>query len=73
LMELKDKLGPFPEDLSGGARAVSGDVLRDAREALRNLGYTTTESARALDGFSGEGEPAVEELLRHALTRLARE
>lgn len=73
LMELKDKLGPFPQDLSGATRAVSGDVLRDAREALRNLGYSTTESARALEGFSSEGEPAVEDLIRHALTHLARE
>ena len=73
LMELKDKLGPFPDDLSGTTHAASGDVLRDAREALRGLGYTTTESARALEGFSGEDEPAVEDLIRHALTRLARE
>ena len=65
-MELKDKLGPFPDDLSGTTHAASGDVLRDAREALRGLGYTTTESARALEGFSGEVEPAVEDLIRHA-------
>lgn len=74
LMELKDRLGPFPEELAGASGSpVSTDVLRDAREALRGLGYTSGEAARALEGYKGEGEPAVEDLVRHALTRIGGE
>jgi Holliday junction DNA helicase RuvA len=73
LMELKDRLGPFPEGVSGAAGPVSADVLRDAREALRGLGYSASEIARALDGYKGEGDPAVEDLLRHALARIGGE
>jgi holliday junction DNA helicase RuvA len=73
LMELKDRLGPFPEELAGAPRTISSDVLRDAREALRGLGYSSSEAARAVEGYKGEGEPAVEDLVRHALTRIGGE
>ncbi len=73
LVELKDKLGPFPEGVAAAAGPVSADVLRDAREALRGLGYSAGEVARALEGYAGEGEPAAEDLVRHALARIGGE
>lgn len=73
LMELKDRLGPFPEELAGMAGPVSGETLRDAREALRGLGYSPAEAAKALEGYSGDAEPEVEQLIRYALTRLGGE
>ncbi len=73
LMELKDRLGPFPEELAGMAGPVSGETLRDAREALRGLGYSPAEAAKALEGYTGDGEPEVEQLIRYALTHLGGE
>jgi len=37
---------------------------------LRNLGYSGSEAARALEGFAGDGQPKVEELVRYALQNL---
>ncbi len=70
LVELRDRLGPFPVELPAGS-AVSPDLVRDAREALRGLGYSAAEAARALEGFSCEGEPTLEDLIRYALSRVA--
>jgi Holliday junction DNA helicase RuvA len=71
LVELRDRLGPFPETLAGAGVAVGADLVRDAREALRNLGYSAAEAAKALEGFTCEGEPQVEDLIRYALSRVA--
>ncbi len=71
ILELKEKLGPVSPDLAGALVTVNTqEVLAQAREALRNLGYTGSEAARALEGYAGDGEPKVEELVRYALSNL---
>lgn len=70
LLELKDKLAPLAGDLSGiAARGDGGDMHREAREALKGLGYGAAEVNRALDEYSSE-EPRLEEMVRFGLKRL---
>ncbi len=70
LLELKDKLAPLAGDLSGiAARGDGGDMYREAREALKGLGYGAAEVNRALDEYSSE-EPRLEEMIRFGLKRL---
>ncbi len=70
LLELKDKLAPLAGDLSGiTARGDGGDMSREAREALKGLGYGAAEVNRALDEYSSE-EPRLEEMIRFGLKRL---
>ncbi len=70
IVELKDKLAPLARDLSAsGAGADGGDLLREAREALKGLGYTVAEANRALEGYRSE-EPRVEDMIKYALRRL---
>lgn len=70
LVELKDRLGPFPVEMST-AGVAAPDLMRDAREALRNLGYSAAEAARALEGYTCEGEPTLEDLIRYALSKVS--
>jgi len=70
IVELKDKLAPLAVDLAGGTMVPGGgDLLREAREALKGLGYTAAEANRALEGYNSQ-EPRVEEMIRYALRRL---
>jgi len=69
IVELKDRLVPEGMEISASVMAVGGDMLREAREALRELGYSAQESRRALEGYAAD-EPSLEDLLRHALKRL---
>jgi len=71
ILELKEKLGPVSPGMAGLLVAAGGqEVLSQARDALRNLGYSGSEAARALEGFAGDGQPKVEELVRYALQNL---
>ncbi len=70
ILELKDKLAPLAGELGIAAGGPDGsDLTREAREALKGLGYTTTEANRALEGYAAD-EPSVEDMLKHALRRL---
>ncbi len=72
ILELKEKLGPVSPDMAGALIAAgSQESFNQARDALRNLGYTTAEAARALEGYPGDGQPKVEELVRYALQNLS--
>lgn len=70
ILELKDKLAPLAGDLGVAAAGEDGGgFIREARDALKGLGYSTVEVNRALDGYSAE-EPRVEDMIRYALKRL---
>jgi Holliday junction DNA helicase RuvA len=71
ILELKEKLSPGGEPALAGGSAARPAVA-EARTALLQLGYSTTEAREALDAVAagnGHGETA-EELLRIALKRL---
>jgi holliday junction DNA helicase RuvA len=70
ILELKDKLAPLVGELGvtvGGPDG--GNMIKEARDALKGLGYSTMEVNQALEGFATE-EPRVEEMIKHALKRL---
>lgn len=70
ILELKDRLAPLAGDLSGvGSGAEGSDLLREAREALKGLGYTAAEAGRALEGYRSE-DPRLEDMIKYALRRL---
>jgi len=70
ILELKDKLAPLAGDLAGVAGEPGGsDLLREAREALKGLGYTAAEAGRALEGYRSDN-PRLEDMIRYALQRL---
>ena len=70
IMELKDKLAPLADELGIAVGGPDGsDLAREAREALKGLGYSASEANRALEGYEAE-EPDVEDMLRYALKRL---
>lgn len=70
ILELKDKLSPLAGDLGVAAGGPDGGgLVREAREALKGLGYTAAESSRALEGYAAE-EPSLEGMLKYALKRL---
>ncbi|MEW6553206.1 MAG: Holliday junction branch migration protein RuvA [Actinomycetota bacterium] len=70
ILELKDKLAPLSEELGFGVGGPDGSgPVREAREALKGLGYTTAESSRALEGYMSD-EPSLEDMLKYALKRL---
>lgn len=74
LIELKDKLGSISYEGLVEKGLPGEDLYRDAREALRGLGYSQQEVLRALEGFQPDGDSvSIEDLLRHALSRLAKE
>lgn len=70
ILELKDKLAPLAGELGLKVGGADGsDLAREAREALKGLGYTTAESNRALEGYAAD-EPSLEDMLKHALRHL---
>lgn len=69
IIELKDKLVPEGLEVGVMAGASGGDMMREAREALKELGYSVQEARRALEGYTAD-DPSLEDLLRHALKRL---
>ncbi len=70
ILELKDRLAPLTgEPVAAAAGPDGGDLLREAREALKGLGYTAAEVGRALEGYRSD-EPRLEEMIRYALRRL---
>ncbi len=70
LLELKEKLAPLAPE-TGVPLGGYGAAVAEAREALKNLGYSPAEAAAALEGHEPEqGEARVEELIRYALSRL---
>ncbi len=71
ILELKEKLGAVQPGMEGVLVAVgSQEIFNQAREALRNLGYSTGEAGKALEGYEGDGQPGVEDLVRYALSNL---
>jgi Holliday junction DNA helicase RuvA len=72
ILELKEKLSPLAEEVSITVGSVgTEDAFKEARDALKGLGYTTAESTRALDGYQADdGEARVEDLIKYALKRL---
>ncbi len=71
IVELKDKLVPEGMEAGVSAGAAGGDMFREAKEALKELGYSTQEARRALEGYANE-QPSLEDLLKYALRRLGR-
>ncbi len=70
VVELKDKLAPLVGELGVAlAGPDGGDMAREAREALKGLGYSAAEANRALEGYRSQ-EPRVEDMIRYALRRL---
>jgi len=70
ILELKDKLAPLAGELGIAVGGPDGsDLVREAREALKGLGYTTREANQALEGYVAD-EPSVEEMITYALKRL---
>jgi Holliday junction DNA helicase RuvA len=70
ILELKDKLAPMVGELGIAVGGPDGsDLVREAREALKGLGYTTREANHALEGY-GADEPSVEDMITYALKRL---
>lgn len=75
ILELKDKMSipeladePHIEDVGG--ESANGHPHAEVRDALLGLGYTASETQRALEAVATEGEVA-SELLRAALRHLA--
>jgi Holliday junction DNA helicase RuvA len=74
LLELREKLVPLAPEGIPPAAAGYGELVAQAREALKNLGYSPGEAAAALEGFQpADGQPDLEELIRYALTHLGSE
>lgn len=69
IVELKDKLVPEGLEIVVATGTAGGDMLREAREALKELGYSVQEARRALEGYAAD-DPSLEDLLRYALKRL---
>ncbi len=75
VLELKDKVSSFSEDesVSGIIDAVSSDSLSpvsEAIEALVSLGYSQSDSARAVAAL--DKSLTADEMIRHALRSLAK-
>lgn len=72
LLEMKDKIEPCAEDVSGLPPEGLGP-FQEAAEALTQLGYTRLEAHEALKKYPFSGkEAAVEELLQFALKNMNR-
>lgn len=74
VLELKDKLALPELEVASTGRAGEKDsqtVYAQTRDALLGLGYSPIEAKNALEGFSADGEPTVEEMLKYALKNLA--
>jgi Holliday junction DNA helicase RuvA len=70
ILELKDKLAPLAGDLGVVVGGPDGsDLAREAREALKGLGYSVREANHALEGYAAD-EPSVEGMIKYALKRL---
>jgi len=70
ILELKDKLAPLAVGLGIAVGSPDGgDLVREAREALKGLGYTTAEANRTLEGYAAD-VPSLEDMLKYALKRL---
>lgn len=74
VMELRDKVGPEPEEEPETAPAAPQDgVVRDAVSALMNLGYKRSEAEKGVSRAFRESseEPRLEDLLKSALKFLS--
>lgn len=67
VLDLRDKVGAISEPVSA---APSSSSLGEVREALKGLGYSTTEIQEVLGGLPTDGDAPT--LLRHALRALGR-
>lgn len=73
VLELKDKVGQFPQILAAASPgpADRGGLKADALAALENLGYRRTDAEAALDqAFRQEGPLNLAQVLRLALKQL---
>lgn len=72
LLEMKDKVEPSAEDVSG-LPADGRFAFQEAAEALVQLGYTRLEAHDALKKYPFKGEEAsVEDLLQFALKQMSK-
>jgi Holliday junction DNA helicase RuvA len=74
VLELKEKLAlPDLEVVSSGKGAEKDfqAVYTQTRDALLGLRYSPLEAKNALEGYSPDGEPDVEQMLKYALKNLA--
>jgi Holliday junction DNA helicase RuvA len=67
VLDLRDKVGAIAEPVSA---APASSSLGEVREALKGLGYSTTEIQEVLGGLPSDGDAPT--LLRHALRALGR-
>ncbi len=70
LLEMREKIELGVEDDWGGLPSGARDVLKEARAALTNLGYTRSEARGALKGWKFGEEDKVEDILKYALRGL---
>lgn len=68
VLDLKDKLAAGTVAGGPATGVAASDVTADAREALLQMGFSSTEIISALSGFEGPGD--TQAVLRHALKRL---
>ena len=79
-LELKDKVtqdalasGVSAEDIAiADTEAPAQDALGEAMQALKALGYSPQEAAKALKGAKGQAQTA-DELIRMALRNMAQQ
>jgi Holliday junction DNA helicase RuvA len=68
-LELKDAMGQV--QIQAKSLSVGGDMVDDARAALRALGFSMGEVERALSGL-GKTEKSSEEIIKTALGKLSK-
>lgn len=71
VLELRDKVGGGCPRVGTGGAADGRSTIGEVRLALLELGYTSVEAQRALDGLDDTAGADVGELLRGALRALA--
>jgi Holliday junction DNA helicase RuvA len=69
IVELKDKMGKVDAAASAGADGAGPE--RDAVLALVSLGYSRKDSEAAVKQVRGEGDGALEGIIRRSLAKLS--
>ncbi|MDO8886707.1 Holliday junction branch migration protein RuvA [Candidatus Oleimmundimicrobium sp.] len=71
ILELKEKL-ELPDFFENIPEQVNNSAYIEARDALVNLGYSTMEAAKALEGCLNKNNLSAEEMIKFALKKLAK-
>jgi holliday junction DNA helicase RuvA len=73
IIELRDKVGALPANVSGAAPTPNGNVRGSVVEALVGLGFPTKQAEQAVDGVLAEnGHSDTPTVLREALATLGK-